>query len=86
MMLVTRKTAIPEIISRLAILVSVTLALVTFEDAFAQTEDLGGGFLHHGVATPISNHRGIVAAVDGQAGNVVLAWRGCTIIVAVTHC
>lgn len=40
----------------------------------AASEDLGGGFLHHGVATPVSNHRGIVATVDGQGRNVALIW------------
>ena len=38
------------------------------------TEDLGNGFLHHGVATPVSTHRGIVATVDGEGHNVVLLW------------
>ena len=38
------------------------------------SEDLGNGFRHHGVATPISNHRGIVATVDGDGRNVVLLW------------
>ena len=42
--------------------------------AFAATESLGKGFLDHGVATPISNHRGVVATVDGEGRNVVLAW------------
>ncbi len=40
----------------------------------AATEDLGGGFLHHGVATPVSNHRGTVATVDGDGRNTVLVW------------
>ncbi len=44
-------------------------------------EVLGNGFLHHGVATPVSNHRGTVATVDGDGRNVVLLWlydhRGC---------
>lgn len=40
----------------------------------AETEELGGGFLHHGVATPVSNHRGTVATVDGEGRNVVLVW------------
>ena len=31
-------------------------------------------FKDHGVATPISNHRGIVATVDGNNRNVVLIW------------
>lgn len=38
------------------------------------SEDLGGGYRHHGVATPISNHRGIVATVDGKGRNVALCW------------
>ena len=41
---------------------------------FKVTEDLGNGFLHHGVATPVSNHRGTVATVDGEGRNVVLVW------------
>ena len=40
----------------------------------SKTEDLGNGFFHHGVATPISNHRGTVATVDGEGRNVVLLW------------
>jgi hypothetical protein len=34
----------------------------------------GSGFVDHGVATPVSNHRGIVATVDGQGRAVVLVW------------
>ena len=40
----------------------------------ANSEELGNGFRHHGVATPISNHRGTVATVDGDDRNVVLVW------------
>ena len=40
----------------------------------AKTEDLGNGFRDHGVATPISNHRGTVATVDGEGRNIVLVW------------
>lgn len=54
------------------------LALVAYAGvgcaAFAVTEDLGGGFRHHGVATPVSNHRGIVATQDGNGRDVVLVW------------
>jgi len=39
-----------------------------------RTENLGNGFLHHGVATPVSTHRGIVATADGEGRNVVLLW------------
>jgi hypothetical protein len=42
--------------------------------AVAATEDLGNGFRHHGVATPVSNHRGIVATQDGEGRDVVLVW------------
>ena len=42
--------------------------------ATAEREDLGGGFYHHGVATPVSNHRGTVATVDGDGRDVVLVW------------
>ncbi len=48
--------------------------LVVATAAQAATEDLGNGFRHHGVATPVSNHRGTVATVDGQGRNVVLVW------------
>ena len=37
-------------------------------------EELGNGFLDHGVATPVSNHRGTVATDDGSGRNVVLLW------------
>lgn len=38
------------------------------------TRDLGRGFFDHGVASPISNHRGVVSTVDGNGKNVVLVW------------
>ena len=42
--------------------------------AQANTEDMGNRFYHHGVATPVSNHRGTAATVDGNGRNVVLVW------------
>jgi hypothetical protein len=41
---------------------------------FAAAEDIGNGFFHHGIATPVSNHRGTVATVDNDGRNVVLIW------------
>ncbi|WP_276360651.1 hypothetical protein [Daejeonella sp. H1SJ63] len=38
------------------------------------TQNLGNGFFDHGVASPISNHRGVVSTVDGNGRNVVLVW------------
>lgn len=38
------------------------------------TKDLSNGFYDHGVASPISNHRGVVSTVDGDGKNVVLVW------------
>jgi streptogramin lyase len=47
----------------------------------AASKDLGKGFKDHGVCTPLSNHRGIVATKDGGGRDIVLAWlmdhRGC---------
>ncbi|HNT36962.1 MAG TPA: hypothetical protein PKH07_18375, partial [bacterium] len=43
-------------------------------EAAKGSEVLGDGFFHHGVATPISNHRGTVATVDGDGRNVALVW------------
>ncbi|HEY0669591.1 MAG TPA: hypothetical protein VGD22_15520 [Sphingobacteriaceae bacterium] len=40
----------------------------------SETKDLGNGFFDHGVASPISNHRGVVSTVDGNGRNVVLVW------------
>ncbi len=40
----------------------------------SNTEAMGNGFFHHGVATPISNHRGTAVTVDGEGRNVVLIW------------
>jgi len=46
-----------------------------------KTQDLGGGFLDHGVASPVSTARGTVATVDGEGRDVVLIWlmdyNGC---------
>ena len=55
-------------------LVGTLIMVVGVQVISAETEDLGNGFLHHGVATPVSNHRGTVATVDGDGCNVVLVW------------
>jgi len=59
---------------KLVALVGMLLIVLSAEAAFAATEDLGNGFFHHGVATPVSNHRGTVATVDADGRNVVLVW------------
>ena len=38
------------------------------------SKDLGKGFTDHGVTTPSSNHRGVVATVDGEGRDAVLIW------------
>jgi streptogramin lyase len=59
----------------------VVLALMTNGISSAGSKDLGNGFMDHGVCTPLSNHRGIVATEDGAGRDIVLAWlmdhRGC---------
>jgi hypothetical protein len=60
--------------SKMIVLVAAGLIAVAVRAAFAATEDLGNGFFHHGVATPVSNHRGTVATADGQGRDVVLVW------------
>ncbi len=41
---------------------------------FAQDISPAERFVDHGVASPISNHRGIVATIDGDGRNIVLSW------------
>lgn len=53
-------------------LLSIFLILVSSLPIFSQ--DLGKGFFDHGVATPVSNSRGIVATVDGNGRNVAMVW------------
>ena len=60
--------------TRLMCLIVVTAFLLVTEGAPGATVDLGKGFSDHGVATPASNHRGIVCTVDGQGRDVVLVW------------
>ena len=60
--------------SKLMVVVGAGLMALAVQAAFAATEDLGNGFFHHGVATPVSNHRGTVATVDAEGRNVVLVW------------
>jgi hypothetical protein len=50
------------------------ILLLCYATAYAQTEDLGNGYRHHGVATPTSTQRGTVATIDGQGHDVVLSW------------
>ncbi len=57
-----------------ATLIVVSVLAFAASSAFAATEDMGKGFFHHGVATPVSNHRGTVATRDGEGRNVVLLW------------
>ncbi len=60
--------------SKLIVLVGAGLTALAVQAALAATEDLGNGFFHHGVATPVSNHRGTVATVDAEGRDVVLVW------------
>ena len=59
---------------KLAVLAGAALLILAAHTALAETEDMGDGFYHHGVATPVSQHRGIVATVDGEGRNVALVW------------
>ncbi len=61
-------------VSSVALAGAVAAAAFTSGPVRAATEDLGGGFRDHGVATPVSNHRGIVATRDGAGRDVVLIW------------
>lgn len=67
------------------VLLSALMAAVSCAEA--ATQHLGGGFRNHGVATPVSNHRGTVATVDGDGKDVVLSWlfdhTGCYALLAV---
>lgn len=60
--------------AKAGVLAALSAVVLAAGGAGAASEDLGGGFRHHGVATPVSNHRGTVATVDGQGRNVVLVW------------
>jgi len=53
---------------------TIILGVLAMQHGLAKTEELGNGFFHHGVATPVSNHRGTVATVDGEGRDVVLVW------------
>ncbi len=52
----------------------VALVLLLCGQVHGESKDLGHGFVDHGVATPNSCHRGVVATVDGDSKPVVLAW------------
>ncbi len=65
----------PRIITTTCLaLCAAPLFIMTPAPAAAASEPLGNGFYDHGVAAPISNHRGTVATVDAQGRNVVLLW------------
>ncbi len=56
------------------VLAVAALISLTTEGLMAESVDLGNGFMDHGVGVPISNHRGIVATVNGEGEPVALAW------------
>lgn len=58
----------------LAITATLVAILQTAASPATASKDLGNGFRDHGVAVPISNHRGIVATTDSAGHPVVLAW------------
>ena len=61
--------------SRVTCLKEIVLGvLLTGAISAGASKDLGDGFRDHGVATPVSNHRGTVATRDGQGHGVVLIW------------
>ncbi|MDH7571767.1 MAG: hypothetical protein QHJ73_19475, partial [Armatimonadota bacterium] len=41
------------------------------DSAHPASEDIGNRFRHHGVATPVSTHRGTVATADGEGRDVL---------------
>jgi hypothetical protein len=59
----------------------VAVGVLAGSSVLAATRDLGNGYADHGVATPVSCHRGTVATVDAEGHRVVLSWlmdhRGC---------
>lgn len=56
------------------ILFVVVIALLSAASGALSATDIGNGFYSHGVLVPISQLRGVVATVDGNAKNIVLAW------------
>ncbi len=63
-----------SIATPLVLLAALTTTVCLIQPASAVNEDLGNGFTHHGVATPVSNHRGTVATADAEGNNIVLVW------------
>ncbi|MCX6906676.1 MAG: hypothetical protein NTY01_01395 [Verrucomicrobia bacterium] len=55
-------------------LVSLLILVLATQSLCGATKDLGKGFYDHGVATPMSNHRGMVATADGDGHDVMLVW------------
>lgn len=52
----------------------IAIGLILLFNGYAYTQDLKNGFFDHGVACPVSNHRGAVATIDGKGREVMLAW------------
>jgi hypothetical protein len=61
-------------INKWLLALAIMLAVLTGPGVFGEVEDLGKGFRHHGIATPVSTHRGVVATLDGAGKPIVLAW------------
>ncbi len=60
--------------SAAVLLIALATSFAFVDPVRGASKDLGNGFRDHGVAAPISQHRGVVATVDGAGHNVVLLW------------
>lgn len=58
----------------IACVLALCVVAVSCPTVSAETVYVGKRVYDHGVATPISNHRGTVATVDGNGRNVLLSW------------
>ncbi len=61
-------------VKRMSWLWSVGTLLFAVGALTAAPKELGNGFVEHGLATPFSTARGIVATMDGRGHHIVLVW------------
>ena len=61
-------------ISKKAAIIATAIIALSLQMASGESRNLANGFMDHGVAAPVSVHRGTVTAIDGDGNPTALSW------------
>ena len=61
-------------ISKKAAIIATAIIALSLQMASGESRNLANGFMDHGVAAPVSVHRGTVTTIDGGSNPTALSW------------